>query len=580
MQQLSENAIRVLEERYLVQDQSGKVVESPEELFQRVAKKVASAELKWGGKEEAAHWERKFFNMMSELDFLPNSTTLMNAGTGYGQLSACFVLPVPDSLGGIFDALKMAALVQQKGGGTGFNFSKLRPKGDRVSKHGGTSSGPVSFLELFNFSSDHVKQGGKRLGANMGILNLDHPDIFEFLRLGSKENRVRHFNLSVGISDRFMNNLETNKSWDLINPRNGEVLNQVFPKAIWDELVFRAWESGNPGVIFLDTINSKNPTPKQGVIQATNPCGEVPLLPYESCNLGSINLTHFVKSENGSRTLDWDRLEEVIPQAVRFLDDVIEVNHFPNASIKKATLSNRKIGLGVMGWADFLIQLGIPYTSEEAVNLGEKLMEFINKKSHLASQELAKVRGVFPNWKESIFAPNTPIRNATLTSIAPTGTISLIANTSSSIEPLFGLAFERRNVLGNETLPSIQPQVLSFLKEKGLLTEELKHKIVTEGTCSNCHELREEERRILLTATEIDPIWHLKHQVAFQKFTDNAVSKTINLPSSAKPEDIGEIYLQAWKEGIKGITVFRTGSGREQMLYPGIKSFKDKSFPC
>lgn len=580
MQQLSENAIRVLEERYLVQDQSGKVVESPEELFQRVAKKVASAELKWGGKEEAAHWERKFFNMMSELDFLPNSTTLMNAGTGYGQLSACFVLPVPDSLGGIFDTLKMAALVQQKGGGTGFNFSKLRPKGDRVSKHGGTSSGPVSFLELFNFSSDHVKQGGKRLGANMGILNLDHPDIFEFLRLGSKENRVRHFNLSVGISDRFMNHFETNKPWSLINPRNGQVLNQVSPIAIWDELVFRAWESGNPGVIFLDTINSKNPTPKQGEIQATNPCGEVPLLPYESCNLGSINLTHFVKSENGFRTLDWDRLEVIIPQAVRFLDNVIEVNHFPNAAIKKATLSNRKIGLGVMGWADFLIQLGIPYASEEAVNLGEELMEFINKKSHLASQELAKVRGVFPNWKESIFAPNTPIRNATLTSIAPTGTISLIANTSSSIEPLFGLAFERRNVLGNETLPSIQPQVLSFLKEKGLLSEELKHKIVTEGTCSNCHELREEERRILLTATEIDPIWHLRHQVAFQKFTDNAVSKTINLPASAKPEDIGEIYLQAWKEGIKGITVFRTGSGREQMLYPGIKSFKDKSFPC
>ncbi|TFV94553.1 adenosylcobalamin-dependent ribonucleoside-diphosphate reductase [Algoriphagus kandeliae] len=580
MKQLSENSIRVLEERYLVQDHSGKVIETPEEMFLRVAKKVASAELKWGKQKDADYWEGQFFRMMSELDFLPNSTTLMNAGTGYGQLSACFVLPVRDSLSGIFDTLKMAALVQQKGGGTGFNFSKLRPKGDRVSKHGGTSSGPVSFLELFNFSSDHVKQGGKRLGANMGIMNVDHPDIFEFMRLGSKENRVRHFNLSVGITDQFMKHLETDKPWSLINPRTQKVLNKVSPKAIWEELIFGAWESGNPGVIFLDTINSKNPTPNQGEIQATNPCGEVPLLPYESCNLGSINLTHFIKSAKGKSIPDWERIGEIIPMAVRFLDNVIEVNHFPNSKIKKATLSNRKIGLGVMGWADFLIQLGIPYGSQEAVDLGEELMRFINEKSHLASQELAKKRGSFPNWEESVFAPHTPIRNATLTSIAPTGTISLIANTSSSIEPLFALAFERRNVLGEETLQTIQPQVLNFLQEKGLLSEELKQKIAEDGTCADSHELSEKDKAILQTATEIDPIWHLKHQVAFQKFTDNAVSKTINLPASTKPEDIGEIYLQAWKEGVKGLTVFRTDSGREQMLYPGLKTFKDKSFPC
>ncbi|NVJ84696.1 MAG: adenosylcobalamin-dependent ribonucleoside-diphosphate reductase [Algoriphagus sp.] len=580
MQQLSENAIRVLEERYLVQDHSGKVVESPEELFHRVAKKVASAELNWGGKAEVEYWEEQFFKMMSELDFLPNSTTLMNAGTGYGQLSACFVLPIRDSLGGIFDTLKMAALVQQKGGGTGFNFSKLRPKGDRVSKHGGTSSGPVSFLELFNFSSDHVKQGGKRLGANMGILNVDHPDIFEFIRLGSNENRVRHFNLSVGISDRFMNHLETNKPWSLVNPRIGQVLNQVSPKAIWDELVFRAWESGNPGVIFLDTINSKNPTPNQGEIQATNPCGEVPLLPYESCNLGSINLSHFLKKEKGIQQPDWEKLGAVISQAIRFLDNVIEVNHFPNAKIKKATLSNRKIGLGVMGWADFLIQLGIPYASQEAVDLGAELMQFINERSYQASQELAKKRGSFPAWDQSVFAPSTPIRNATLTSIAPTGTISLIADTSSSIEPLFALAFERRNVLGKQTLPSVQPQVLTYLKQKGLFTNELLEKITHAGSCAGCKELSEEVRAILLTATEIDPIWHLKHQVAFQNYTDNAVSKTINLPATTTPEEVGEIYLKAWKLGAKGITVFRTGSGREQMLYPGVKTVKDKSFSC
>lgn len=579
MEKLSPNAIKILNDRYLIRDLGGQIKETPAGMFHRVAKSVAMAELTWGTKKEWGIWEERFFDLISNLDFLPNSTTLMNAGAGSGQLSSCFVLPINDSLSSIYDTLKLAAMVQQKGGGTGFNFSDLRPKGDRVGTHGGTSSGPVSFIELYNFSTGHVKQGGKRLGANMGILNANHPDIFEFLRLGSKENRLRHFNLSVGISDQFMTQLQKGEDWHLVNPRTGKTVNQIKAVDLWKELVKRAWESGNPGLVFLDTIHKANPIPGAGRIQCTNPCGEVPLLPYESCNLGSINLSRFVKLNQESAIPDWERLEKVIPVAIRFLDDVIEVNNFPNSKIKTATLETRKIGLGVMGWAEFLLQLRIPYASEEAVALGEKLMSFIRANCVQASKALAEERGAFPAWEQSVFYPHDLRRNATVNSIAPTGTISVLADTSSSIEPLFALAFERRNVLGEETLESVNSKVLEFLKAKGLLSGEVVEKITETGSCSTCGELNEDTKRLIQTATEIDPIWHLKHQAAFQKFTDNAVSKTINLPTSAKPVDVDRIFRQSWELGLKGVTVFRTASGREQMLYPGLRTAQTTCLP-
>ncbi len=580
MKSLSPNALRILEDRYFIQDSHGKIRETPEKLFERVSKSISIAELKWGGEKDRAFWENCFFDLMSNLDFLPNSTTLMNAGVGSGQLSSCFVLPIHDSLSSIYDTLKLAALVQQKGGGTGFNFSELRPKGDRIGTHGGTSSGPVSFIELYNFSTGHIKQGGKRLGANMGILKVDHPDIFEFLRLGATENPLRHFNLSVGISDKFMECLYQKGKWALIHPRTKKLVMEVDAAKLWEALVSAAWNSGNPGLVFLDTINRSNPVPQSGKIQSTNPCGEVPLLPFESCNLGSINLSNFVKFQNGVPSPDWQRLEQVIPQAIRFLDDGLEVNQFPFSKIKNPTLSTRKIGLGLMGWADFLIQMEIPYASVQAVILAKHLMGFIQEKSDLSSRQLAIERGCFPGWKNSVFYPSIPRRNATVNSIAPTGTISMIANTSSSIEPLFGLAFERREVLGGQTLESINPKVIDFLSKKGLLSKPLLKHILQHGSCSSVPDLDEKTKNLLLVAHEIKPEWHLQHQAAFQSYTDNAVSKTINLSVQTSISEVDWIFRQAWEMRLKGITVIREGTGQRQFLYKGFDLSEKRSFLC
>lgn len=547
----------------------------------RVANAVAQAEERYGGKEKVEIWRQRFFSMMADLDFLPNSTTLMNAGTGYGQLSSCFVLPVKDSLSEIFKTLRLAVLVQQKGGGTGFNFSGLRPAGDWISRSDGESTGPVSFIKIFDLVAEHVKQGGKRRGANMGILNIDHPDIFDFIQLRSDGQRLKNFNLSVGVSDAFMEVLEANGDWSLINPRTKKTIHTVNSRKIWEMLCEHAWESGNPGVIFLDTINAANPVATMGEIDATNPCGEVPLLPYESCNLGSINLTRFVKSAKGANfELDWDRLGETVEWAIQFLDDVLEINKFPSRTIQKASLANRKIGLGVMGWAELLIRLKIPYASKEAVTLAEKLMGFIQNKSFDASAQLGRERGNFPNWEKSIFYPDQPMRNATRTSIAPTGTISILADTSSSIEPLFALAFQRKNVLNGETLQSVNPFFLEFLRSENLIEEKILKEVISSGTCAQVKELPEKIRELFKTALEISPDWHLRHQIAFQKFTDNAVSKTVNLPLESTPEQVDQLYRNAWKFGAKGITVYRNDSGDEQLLYRGVKSTGPEFISC
>lgn len=581
MEPLSNNALKILQQRYLIRDAEGIPKETPEELFMRVAKAVAQAEVKYGRKEEAEIWKQRFFSMMTQLDFLPNSTTLMNAGTVYGQLSSCFVLPVKDSLSEIFKTLRLAVLVQQKGGGTGFNFSGLRPAGDRISRSDGQSTGPVSFIKIFDLVAEHIKQGGKRRGANMGILNIDHPDIFDFIRLRSDGQRLKNFNLSVGVSDAFMKVLEENGDWSLINPRTKKTIHTVKSRKIWEMLCEHAWESGNPGVIFLDTINAANQVATMGEIDATNPCGEVPLLPYESCNLGSINLIRFVKSAKGANfELDWDRLGETVEWAIQFLDDVLEINKFPSRTIQKASLANRKIGLGVMGWAELLIRLRIPYASTEAVSIAEKLMGFVQTKSFDASAQLGRERGNFPNWEKSIFYPDQPMRNATRTSIAPTGTISILADTSSSIEPLFALAFQRKNVLNGETLQSVNPFFLEFLRCENLMEEKILKDVISSGTFAQVKELSEKIRELFKTALEISPDWHLRHQIAFQKFTDNAVSKTVNLPLESTPEQVDQLYRNAWKFGAKGITVYRNDSGDEQLLYRGVKSTGPEFISC
>ncbi|MDX5478201.1 MAG: adenosylcobalamin-dependent ribonucleoside-diphosphate reductase, partial [Cyclobacteriaceae bacterium] len=472
-----------------------------------------------------------------------------------------------DSLEGIFENLKQSALVHQNCGGTGFNFSRLRPAGDRLNTYGGFASGPISFIKLYDFATEQVKQGGRRRGANMGILNVNHPDILEFIKLRVNGKPLQNFNLSVGITDDFMEAVLLDKEWDLMHPNSGRAIRTVGARLIWEEILKNAWESGNPGLIFLDTINRSNPIIQLGKIQATNPCGEVPLMDYESCNLGSINLSKFVKEKE----LDWGLLSETVHKAVRFLDNVIEVNNYPSSNIEQATKGNRKIGLGVMGWAEMLIQLETPYDSEEAEDMAKNIMKFIQEESFLASSKLAEERGNFDNWNKSVYYPDQKMRNATRTSIAPTGTISILANTSSSIEPLFGLAFQRRKVFNGQNLTSINDFFIKKLKEKGLFSQEILDLISIDGSCLKIKELPDKFKSVFKTALEIDPKWHLKHQIAFQQFTENAVSKTVNLPSSAGLEDISEIYKLAWGWKAKGITVFRNDTGREQVLYKGIK---------
>ncbi|MBS1915576.1 MAG: adenosylcobalamin-dependent ribonucleoside-diphosphate reductase [Bacteroidetes bacterium] len=566
---LSENALKVLQQRYLRRRTESNVYESPDELFMRVAKSIAFAETQWGNLKDAEQWEEKFYNLMSKLLFLPNSPTLMNAGTPNGQLSACFVLPVEDSVNGIFTTLKNAALIQQSGGGTGFNFSHLRPREDIISS-GGRSSGPVSFMKIFNAATEHVKLGGKRRGANMGVLHITHPDIEEFI-CSKKNDELSNFNISVAITDEFMYAVERNGMWKLIHPNTNKVIREIAARKLWKVIVENAWQCGDPGLIFIDTINRYNPTPAVGKIEATNPCGEVPLLSYEACNLGSVNLSKCITHHHTSKGIDWLILEEIVKTAIRFLDNVIEVNNYIIPEIKQMARDNRKIGLGVMGWADLLIQLEIPYDSEKAILLGERLMRFISQKSFEASVQLAVERGHFPNWKKSIYFHGIEIRNATRTSIAPTGTISIIADASSSIEPLFGLAFNRKHVLNDESLPYINPYFIQFLHSHKLYSDTIVSKVMNEGIAAHINELPEHTRNIFKTALEISPEWHLRNQLAFQKYTDNAVSKTINLPETITADEVDRVYKAAWQQGAKGITVFRQRSKNKQVFEQGIQ---------
>ena len=572
--ELSKTAEVVLQKRYLLKDEEGNVIETPEQMLRRVANAIAKAEENYGN--EVKKYAKLFYNMMDKQLFMPNSPTLMNAGTELSQLSACFVIPVEDSIDGIFKALWDMAKVQKSGGGTGFSFSRLRPKGDIVKSTMGVASGPISFMKIFDAATEQIKQGGKRRGANMGVLNVHHPDIEEFITAKWEEGVLRNFNISVAVTDKFFEALKKDEEYDLINPRTGEVVKRVPARKIFNLIVEGAWRNGEPGIVFIDEINRHNPTPHVGKIEATNPCGEQPLLPYESCNLGSINVSKFIK--NGE--IDWEWLKEIVWLCVRFLDDVIDMNKYPLKEIEKNTKANRKIGLGVMGWADLLFKLKIPYDSDEAIKLAEKLMSFIQSESHKASQALAEERGVFPNWKGSVWEKRgIKMRNATTTTVAPTGTISIIADCSSGIEPIYALAFKRMNILDGEEFFEINPIFEDALKQLNLYNDEMLERIAESGSIQEIHEIPEEIRRVFKCALDIDAEWHVRMQAAFQKYTDNAVSKTINMPNSATRKDVEKAFMLAYELKCKGLTVYRDGSREEQVLKVKKKEEKEKKWP-
>ncbi len=561
---LSVNAIKVLERRYLLRDEDGRIIETPMGLFRRVAGTIAAAEKSFNPAADVTALEEEFFKLMSSLKFIPNTPTLMNAGTPLGQLSACFVLPVEDSIVGIFDSLKNMALIHQSGGGTGFSFTHLRPKGDMVRSTKGVASGPVSFMKIFDSATGVMKQGGKRCGANMGILNADHPDIIDFIEAKSDGVTLSNFNISVGATDEFMKAASARGSWHLVNPRTGKEARSINAGELFDLIVNNAWRTGDPGLIFLDEINRRNPTPHLGPLEATNPCGELPLLPYESCNLGSINLAKMVSGKD----IDWQELERVVNLGVHFLDNVIEANVFPLPSIEQITRKgNRKIGLGVMGFADALLMLGIPYNSEAALETGEKIAGFISEKARAASARLAGERGVFPNFRGSIHdrAGGQRLRNATVLSIAPTGTISIIAGCSSGIEPLFALAFIR-NVMEGTRLLETNSEFEKVARERDFFSPDLMERVAQQGTLQGLADIPEDVHRVFVTDWDIKPEWHVRMQAVFQKYTDNSVSKTVNLPPDSTTEDIRQIYTLAHSLKCKGITVYRYGSKRQQVL--------------
>lgn len=565
---LSSNAITVLEKRYIAKDKDLNLTEDAEGLFRRVASAIAEGDRHFDPDADVGTLTERFYQMMTDLDFLPNSPTLMNAGRPLGQLSACFVLPVGDSMEEIFEAIKQAALIHKSGGGTGFSFSRLRAAGSVVQSTGGVASGPISFMKVFNMATEAVKQGGTRRGANMGILRVDHPDILDFIDCKKDNSDINNFNISIGITEAFMEAAAKGEPYAIVDPRSRSKVGELDARTVFDKIVESAWRNGEPGIIFLDRLNRDNIVPSQGEIESTNPCGEQPLLPYESCNLGSINLTNMLTQADGRMEIDYEKLDRTVRLAVHFLDNVIEVNQYPLEQIDFVTRQTRKIGLGVMGWADLLLSLEIPYDSEEAVQLAEKLMGFINRAGHEESMALARTRGAFPLFSESIMDQSKPMRNGTVTTIAPTGTISIIAGCSSGVEPVFAFAFIR-NVMDNTEMLEVNPILKQALQRRGLYSEELMRKIVAEGTLAHIPEIPEEMKRVFVCAHDISPKAHVRMQAAFQRHTDNAVSKTVNFTQNATLQDVAEVYTLAYRLGCKGVTIYRDGSRQFQVLNIG-----------
>ncbi len=573
---LSDNALRVLERRYLARDERGDIIEDAAGLFARVADAIAAADLAYNERADVKETAERFLHRMTSLQFLPNSPTLMNAGRPLGQLSACFVLPIPDSLEGIFETIKNAALIHQSGGGTGFSFSRLRPEGSAVRSSGGVASGPVSFMKVYNAATEAIKQGGTRRGANMGILRVDHPDVLKFIACKEDLTQINNFNISVGLTEAFMEAVESDEEYPLVAPHTGETVRMVRAREVFDRIVDSAWKSGEPGIVFLDRLNRDNIAPEIGEIEATNPCGEQPLLPFESCNLGSINLGKMLRRTEEGYEIDYDLLGEVVEDAVHFLDNVITVNKYPLEQIREMSLGTRKIGLGVMGFADMLFQLSIPYNSDEAIDRAEEVMGFINMRAKEASRMLAEQRGPFPYLDKSIYKNDPyPPRNGTVTTIAPTGTLSILASCSSGVEPLFALAFVR-NVMDNDALPEVHPYFEQVARERGFYSEALMREVAGRGTLEGLSGIPEDVRRVFVTAHDVSPEYHIRMQAAFQRSTDNAVSKTVNFRHDATKDEVREVYELAWKLGCKGVTIYRDGSRSEQVLSVGVKAGENK----